>query len=452
MKTSQWLIALLALAAMVFVVTFVMNYYSTGDPNKGPSPSNDDNALRLTFPARKIPGEDAPVPECELDTPGSQDFWFRNDNDQDVKVGINWKNCKCSSVHLFVMSDEWKERAAAILAARVARGPYGALDLLRAAGADDRELTRLADKVASVSLKEGEEATVPARAVGRVQLRWSGPKEGPQRLTAELWQSNRSAKLALETRVLFVPALRIPKLLSQLELRDSVDLKQPLQLSFICYTSTRPALKLDVEWTDAKTGADPFTIGKPVPLSAKEMADLERGLNENEEFGRVKVAYKVPITLREFVEDKAGNKVYFNVGPFRRRLKVKAEGIDAEKEVVVKGKVKGVVTFDGAQEFDFGTFTRGQKQPGKYIILRAEEEGLKLELDQARLPDFLAVELKTDPDDARAWRLEADLVTKKARSAFGGEDDVGDHAIYLKAIEPSRPLRYIRIPVKGSPT
>src|SRR5262249_8303712 len=89
MKQTQWAVALCALAALVFGITFAMNYLG-GPPSSSPGPNPDGNEgepLELTFPTRmapvplkmiegaEIPPEEAlRVLECEEKKSSYQDF------------------------------------------------------------------------------------------------------------------------------------------------------------------------------------------------------------------------------------------------------------------------------------------------------------------------------------------------------------------------------------------
>src|SRR5262245_17788261 len=119
MKQSQWTIAVLVLAAMVFLVTFAMNYL--GFTRDRPSKPTSREAREVRFFWRGMPLPSA-IPEkdrllrrsdgieTEVKVPGFQDFWFRNDHPEPVTLGLKRTNCKCTAVEVFLLDEEGQKR------------------------------------------------------------------------------------------------------------------------------------------------------------------------------------------------------------------------------------------------------------------------------------------------------------------------------------------------------
>ena len=107
MKPIQWVVALVVLVAMVFVITFAMNFL--GDSKQPPSPFPDDpgaSANVLKFLTTSYPAQEKNMPivkyvdmEIKNDgnrNPGYRDYLFVNPTDEEVKLGRTGKVCTCS--------------------------------------------------------------------------------------------------------------------------------------------------------------------------------------------------------------------------------------------------------------------------------------------------------------------------------------------------------------------
>src|SRR5262249_10249986 len=136
MKQAQWIGAVLALAVLVFIVTFAMQWLGsdTGSREGKPPPPSD---AQLEFYARSAPlpgpGGGLPFIECEVRQTSSHDYWFDNPSDKPVTLGLQRKTCACSGVQAFVLPESGKARlveAAAGLRGLVAAGPLHAATYL----------------------------------------------------------------------------------------------------------------------------------------------------------------------------------------------------------------------------------------------------------------------------------------------------------------------------------
>src|SRR5262245_15308776 len=113
MKPAQWTGAVFALAAMVFVITFAMNYLG-GRDNNSVQPTGPTARLNsLTFSAEEFPAQPQATPlpvatkrlNCEVKKPEEHDFWFVNENAEPVAVGLKSKSCRCSHAELYVVPE-----------------------------------------------------------------------------------------------------------------------------------------------------------------------------------------------------------------------------------------------------------------------------------------------------------------------------------------------------------
>src|SRR5688500_15264134 len=109
MKPTQVVLLLVILVAMIFGVTFAMMYLrdkdQVPDPNQNVGSSEDKKTgkeganLQLTFRSTRYPEEVADLSKRIVSEYGKynhHDFWFSNDHDAEVKIGLNTKNCTCT--------------------------------------------------------------------------------------------------------------------------------------------------------------------------------------------------------------------------------------------------------------------------------------------------------------------------------------------------------------------
>ena len=105
MKPVQWVGAVLILAAMVFAITFAMNYLGGSGGKQVAVEAKTVRQLRFHVPFAPAEGG---LLECETRNKRTyhQDFWFKNENAEDVKLGLDGTSCQCSSVRLYTLPDE----------------------------------------------------------------------------------------------------------------------------------------------------------------------------------------------------------------------------------------------------------------------------------------------------------------------------------------------------------
>jgi hypothetical protein len=471
MKQSQWIVAAVILAVVVFVFTFMMNFVggpATVGGRSNPSTRGTARELNflgsLTVPAPHQPGQPVTPLEVEKTLANYHDFWFRNETDTALPIGLRRKSCRCAGVEVFVLPAGRlpQETAAATTLAVAGQSPLAGVcaHVLALEGArKDVPGTDLMERSESVSVEAGRE--------GWLRLRWKGERVGPQELTALLWMDTVEPRkeASLSVRAYFNDPLRSRATLPLGYLRDEV-LAKGFTRYLYCWSSTRPAFRLEAKLLTLRgnPASNPFEVGTPVPLTAAELVALERENNKMEgvtpgdiTFGRVLCGYKVPLTLRAVAAD---GKTPFEVGPFVRRVSLKSPDIDDEPRVVlVSGQVRGLVELgadDSSGDVRFPTFA-SRHGARETVQLRSEVPGLKLEVDRARLPEFLKATL-TGPhkvgESRQGWSLKIEVLPGKVTGAFPrtGDPVLEDSAVYLRALAPNQPPRPIRIGVSGSAT
>jgi hypothetical protein len=455
MKQSQLTIAVVLLAAMVFVVTFAMNYLGGGSAPKQVEP--DRPRLELLFANKEFPPRDKnPMASLEREdkSTGHQDYWFCNLNDKPVKVGLSGKNCKCTNVEAFVLP--------AAASARLVPDPKAvendaALAKLVAPAAGKSDVEAQAAKVALD--KESDHAEVPPGGVGWVRLNYKGEKPGQQMVSAAMWMDvmRHSTPAMLLLHLTFYEPLRAQQTLSFGTLRDD-ELAKGVTRFVLCFSSTRPSLKVEATAARSKGDAasDPLVVGKPEALNAQERAELEEAIKRpggdmgEPAGGRVTCAYKVPVTLHAVSPD---GKTPIDLGPFRRRVLISSPEVEGEpKSVVLQGRVRGLIEVgsdDEGGELNFLSFPRSAGRTQK-LPLYSETPGVKLEVDPSRMPEFLKASLK-QTEGRSAWTLHVQVLPGKASGPFPRKDPLyEDSAVYLTATAPGKPPRSLRIGVYGT--
>jgi hypothetical protein len=435
-KTGQLVAAIVALVFLVFGVTFAVNYLdTTGKPKD--SPVVDDGPgkpiLSLYVPERKFPADDQQTFEWEAKKPGSHDFWFENKNDQQVKVGLNTKNCTCSSVEL------------------VSAPPDAPIkqEMLK----DKAKMQELEAKLKPMPLEHGEAVVVPAGATGWVRLRWSGAKP-IDRLVAELWTTDKANgdRIKLETLVTILGAMLVDSPTREKDVGVVRAGSGANKAEIIVFSCTRDSLKL--RKPEAVEGqalpGKPFTVSEAVEVSAEDREKLDKEFQDKGLPSHLKCAYRITVTVRERSED---GKEVLDIGPFRRHVRIASadEGIDPV-EVVISGTVEGEVAVLGAEQgrvlLNNFSSARGKQHT---VTLQADSENVELTVDKT--PDFIKATLapKTVSFGRNTWRMTIEVPPNKIAGAFPRADDpdLRDSAIYLTVKTKDAPARRIRIPVQG---
>jgi hypothetical protein len=172
--------------------------------------------------------------------------------------------------------------------------------------------------------------------------------------------------------------------------------------------------------------------------------------------GQVLCAYRIPITLNKESEDGTP----FALGSFYRNIVIGLDGEEGKTEqVVVRGWVRGAVSVLDDKEgsgvrlglFPTATGTRTT------LRLLTEEQNMKLAFDRERTPAFLSGSFEGEPQEVgksrRQWTLQIEVLPGQVDGPFPRpEGQFQDSAIYLKATQPGKKDRHIRIPVDGTAT
>jgi hypothetical protein len=427
MKPAQMVALLVAVVLIVFVATFARQYLGQKQAPPVVQPTKDV-AAALHFPRTVWPDlgpDEALPPEMERNASGHHDFWFENTLDRPVQLHLSRKNCTCSEV-LFGLAPAGHPGAES--------PPPEGVTFQKMVGED--------------SPGGGQAVEVPGRARGWVRMVWNSKKLGPERLVAEMWSSAVEGRLAstrLESRIYLVdPVLVLPDIKEvQVEALDPGS--PPREASFVLFSATRPELKIEPEPAEVQKKNHPFvSVGRPVPLGEAERAALAR-----EHKLTVRCAYRLPVTIRERLDDGSQNAI----GPFRTPLNVPTDATDKPLELALLGSVRGEVSVvsdtDIKDRILLGSF------PSRFGVTKTvaleTEPGVELVLE--RVPDFMRVQgpTKDGPGaDRQTWTRTVSVEPNQVNGSFPRKEDLRlqDTAIYLRT--KSQPPRRVRIPVGGN--
>jgi len=462
MKQSQWTIAVIVLAALVFVVTFAMNYIGGGRPpsgQKGPVEGEDDGLKALVF------AQDNFRQEGEEKVPGYADFWFTNPNDKEVTLGLDKGNCRCTSVEVFLLPETRRPSVPIVgptIAGAVCPGnPATAFQALFGLTVVPLAVAHLQEQISGDELVRPSgygSTTVPASAVGWVRLNWHGERAGPHNHGVKLLQGLKLLKLdagtLLHTGVRYSPKIGFGVL------REEHLKGKGRTRNIIVWSSTRRQLHLEQE---ESSPSDPVKVGEPERLSVSEIERLQErhdALSKDDPafFGRILCAYRIPVTLLA----ESSNGTPFDLGSFQRRIPIKCKELpDPERAVLVTGWLRGIVEIGSDEgtgsEIDFGTFA-SESGATRRITLYTEDPDLTLDFDSKRTPAFLKAVVtrqKKDGETGQSWTLEARVVSGESPGRFPlRENGTEDSAIYLIARfndKTAKAPRHLRIPARGTP-
>lgn len=460
MKTSQWIAALAALAGVVFIVTFAINYIGIAPQQAIPvkEQSDEPDPPTLTFVRKQYPYMDENqqlVGRLELEhlKPSYHDFWFKNENDEKIRIGGLRKSCKCQAIEVFILPAGYEVQHPSPVATAAAAGLTG----LRGAAAADEESTQvspeLEKKASCVNLNPDDpnaEATVPPHGSGWVRMKWTGEKAGSVTLSVVLWMQNPDSGLTatLERRAFFLDPISVGD--TDRSLGSFRPTSLPKEFAFLIWSSTRKEFKITKAepYRPANRPAeiDPFVVGKPVELSLEECDQIEKGIGQ-----RVVSAYRIPLSLLKVAPD---GKTPFDLGHFRRQVEI-TTNVSSDKPItmIFTGVVQGddvQVGGDDSGGVNFGSFRR-DSQPMRFVFLRSGSPDLKLELDETRVPNYLQAKLTEESSIGglgKTWKLEVSAL-KNVNGRFPREDDPAyrDSAVYVHTVGPAP--QTIRIPAKG---
>jgi len=454
MKPTQTVLLLVIMVVMVFAVTFASMYVRDSTTNRQPDDETKPPPLVLNFDSTLFPEKfiDELRIVTEFGQRGQHDFWFKNENDEAVTVGLNRKpSCTCADIKLLIAPASWRkplekaeaerdqlkayvEAAGGGLAGRVA----GAVPLERARaellrGVEDRDFKTLPDD-------PNQGIVVAPRARGVVRIQWEArrittiPK---QNLIALLWVQNpQNAATMFGVGALFVDPVRLDREDIPFGVLRTSDAASKV---LYCWSSTRPSFRLE-----ARPSGAPFVRCEVEKINEEETRAL-RG-----KIGPVLAGYRVTVSVRERLDDRTRSDegiFQHGVDLFPSDGKEKLDPL----QVTLRGLIRGDVIVEGAETgIRLGSFPARQGT-GHEVILSTKQPDLDLQVDSH--PPFMSVNLKQEKTNSGPrWKLRLEIGRDQAAGPFPRADNevYKDTAIFLK-IGGEAPRR-LRIPVSGTAT
>ncbi len=484
MKTlTRVVLPILAVAGLVFGITWIANY-TPNDPNKKGEQEKGGikgDALKFPFVTAQAKSNEWTRywdSDYEVGTKGHFDFWFRNISDQPVRLASKGVSCQCAGADVGIIPQEamanYLRQSAAGHFPGMPGGPI--LDALNAVHLRDRiewkqvvtgmELGEVTIPSAPASPDEslrGRHLNPENPQLAIVRLKWEAkPREGPEKdvsvsvkgyFVSQLPGAN-AAQLELEAYYFVVQPLNvyIPGG-SPNEIRlEKMYARSSVTREFICWSKTRAEMDLKLELATPGAYKDCVALTEPKRLTESEIADLEKKLPESSV--RIQSAYRVFLTVYEQREiERNGKKTVrqLDLGPIIFQLKISPVQTTANPvSLLVHGVVRGDVRIIGANSestegVDFGTSFSSDESKTQEVTIVSERDGLDLELlRDERVPDYLDVVLVPDGESngRKQWKLR---VTIPQKSLFG---DLPSHSLIILQTKDSPPRR-VRIPVRA---
>lgn len=460
MKATQGFFAAILFGLMVFGLTFAMNYLSGFNEPKPSVPGNENIIAKtnandegidqeLTFLQKVYPVDGISAIENEFKVGGVQDYLFAHEGPKSLRVGLDSKNCTCTSVLMYIIPKEWSKKN------NITADAKGLFDLLKLEMMLSKLDTKaeLEKEITPVALEKNEEPLLAPGSLGWVRLKWKTEKMGPNRLTSNLWMGKKGSgnEVRLEAMVNVQSALFVdhPEV--------SVDVLSPLisekNVVLKCYSSTRKSFDFVARISRPRPD-ETLVIGKPIPLTQDELRGDEKLLN----LPLLLAGYKVPVTVSYSVP---GGKDLMELGPFNRQIEFiisKNDGKELEQDTRVESRITGKVEgefriLDAEQKgrLSLGVFPRslGAKRTLK---IETDLPNVDLEVDPIKTVPYLKVKAVSGwPQDVagrRTWMYVVEILPNTVSGPFPRDDEFfRDSAFYLKSKGNSG--RSIRIPVEG---
>lgn len=460
MKPTQAALLLILLVVMVFAVTFASMYVRDAPTKKTAKDEPQGPMLLLSFPSQRVPELfDHPAQRVvtEFGKRGQHDFWFKNENDEAVTMGLHDLGCKrCTEVEAFLAPDDWRspleEAFSHCKACREYERAYQHSlpgNVAKAFGIGEVEHTgrqllargRIG-RPTPLEVGSPQGIAVPPGRFGFVRLKWEMKRETssalPTNLSVKLWmqQPKTGANIPLGVAALFVDPVTRDK--DQV----SFDLLSPNETKtekVYCWSASRPDLRLE-----ARPTGDPFVRCEVAKINEAERKTLR------DTIGPVAAGYRVTISVRERLDERTR----FDEGPFEHRvdlLPFDGEEKLAPLDVNLSGLVRSdviVQSADGGITLEPFPANRGTHHE---VILSTQQPNLDLTVD--RHPPFMKVYLtKEKKVGSPRWKLRLEIGRDQAAGSFPRSDNDAykDTTIYLKI--GGEGSRLLRIPVSGTAT
>jgi hypothetical protein len=361
--------------------------------------------------------------EIEQGSTGHYDFPFENTIAGTAVVGLENVSCDCSKIEGALLSDtqwsvfqsaRWNEKAQKDLSGELT---WKALKPDRATGLE-----------------------VPRNGHGVIRISWVTRKsQGRLNLGVDLWMRPKERSGTLQSaRLETLTAVVLPVRFDQTRINlGTLTGGSVARARFHAWSATRS--------TGALNGASrspllKFTI---TPLTADEAKKLEKDLRDNVTNTRVRLAWRIDLTLEE---SKNGRQLDQGVLP-KDLLAFQLDEDPLLFGPFIEGKVQGEVEMTGVDQqgrLQLGSYPAHDGAKRRLVLWTDKGTGLKVE---GREPPLLQVQLREDPkastDRKTNWVMD---VVVPPDSPTGSLPDGSGIVLRAQAATP----RLIRIPVLGT--
>jgi hypothetical protein len=388
-----------------------------------------------------IPKKRFHLGEFEHESEGHYVYAFESALDTDLAIGLQSKSCRCSRLEVCLITGE--ELTA--FTERVEEGKK-----LIMAGKQPKqsaqELEPPAQRWKTLELNDTDGIHIPPHRPGLIRLTWKGntKDEDGMVLHARLWLKPAQGKveeLKLDVPIALVPPVRVYPPKEHVSFQSS---GQFAQREFFFWSATRD--DLDVQPVGEPDPCVKVEVRKvrPEKLKKLEMTLLGQG----DIVTRPRSACQVVVTV---YEERNGKQL--DMGAVVRAVPVRVtaggEEIKDPPTPIITGRVRGVVTVDGADDLgriDLKDFDVTDDTIAKVHLVADAAVDLA---DRTPAQKHLTATLgkKQVADGEATWELEVRVPRKtfpRARELPPGT------AVILEATAPGRPRRLLRIPVIGT--
>lgn len=467
LKTGLTIVLLVLVVAGVTLISQFTAKPTTSGPGTGDDPAADAaGALNFKFHSadihydpdseniayRSFPGF-FEVGDASLgDATHWVSFWFRNETPRPVLVMMKERSCtSCTKARIAIVPDDaLREYVGRVAFVGLPWSPVPLPDLLSPAAYAGLE-ARLKLIWHELDFDHPDEPfTVPAAADGRPVVGILGlgfkvtqvgpPKTIYARMAAGVADADRPTQYPFAVTYAPRPAFDLNP--AEISIGDLPEGSPPRTTDVYVYSSTRlpgnfppPVARAD----------DPFvTVGRPVPMTTAEMADLvARGKSEAKVNLRVASGYKVAVTVARDVPGRLPD-----IGTFEKIVHFSLPGSTHTAPFIVRGRVTGLVRLEDGEKIDLGAYNSAYTL-NKSFPLYSNRQDLTLELDPSRCaPLFAQYTLEPGPQsgERKYWTIKVTIPAKSGRRPSW------EGVVVLKARGKDGGQTTIRIPVAGNGT
>ncbi|MFL5339720.1 MAG: hypothetical protein ACJ8F7_06085 [Gemmataceae bacterium] len=464
-------VLIVVLMAVVYGATYLTNYTTqTKKPDDGgavpPPPTASDP---IVFPGGKIAIWDKDVENITEDQDAAKyarqveplsenqyDFKFYNPHADAASVKLTFTSCTCTHVDLGVFPEadwaQWQRQHMLSAAASLTGAPplltaLAAVKLhahMRWTAMPDPKTASESDPGVPVPAAVGG---IPHPGVVRVHFRPKALSDDPQqpdRLRIRLKTEAAGLVAIPELNVSYFAVPPLGSFPNKLEIPE-LGGNQKRAVEVLIWSTTRPKLEpmIEVKGPDPDDKDNPcFEIGPLVPLTPAELRILPKAIGREKSRLEALCGYRITVTVHE-----SRNGRQLDMGPFSRRLELRADAASDPKGILITGLVLGEVKVLDGDERDRIPLGDFKVDRGASRVVTLATSNLDVDLAPEVTANEPSITAKLNPpeviDGQKRWKL---LVEIKPTSP----GDLPQYtAIELQVRVKGANTRKLRIPVAG---